>query len=210
MTAEMINRIYKKEKTSKKRIEKLIRRLLIELGENPDKEGLVGTPARIAEMYQEIFAGYRMNDDDDDDAELDVSFVSEETDVIVVKDIRFYSMCEHHMLPFYGKIQIVYIPSGKVFGISKLNHVVERYARRLQIQERLTRQIADAVIAGMGVKGISVIVEAKHLCMKLRGVRNDGSVITECNRGVMEQKEFREHVVPLIYTSAEPKLRSVV
>ena len=203
----MINRIYKKEKTSKKTIEKLIRRLLIELGENPDKEGLVGTPARIAEMYQEIFAAYRMNDDD---AELDVSFVSEETDAIVVKDIRFYSMCEHHMLPFYGKIQIVYIPSGKVFNISKLNHVVERYARRLQIQERLTRQIADAIIAGVEVKGISVIVEAKHLCMKMRGVRNVSSVITEYNRGVMEQKEFREHVVPLIYTSAEPKLRSVV
>ena len=202
----MINSIDKKEKTSKKRIEKLIRGLLIELGENPDKEGLVGTPARIAEMYQEIFAGYRMNDD----AELDVSFVSEEIDAIVVKDIRFYSMCEHHMLPFYGKIQIVYIPSGKVFCISKLNHVVERYVRRLQIQERLTRQIADAIIAGMGVKGISVVVEAKHLCMKMRGVRNDRSVITECNRGVMEQKEFREHVVPLIYTSAEPKLRSVV
>jgi GTP cyclohydrolase I len=204
---EMIQRKKnKKEKTSKKRIEKLIRGLLIELGENPDKEGLVGTPARIAEMYQEIFAGYRMNDD----AELDVSFVSEEIDAIVVKDIRFYSMCEHHMLPFYGKIQIVYIPSGKVFGISKLNHVVERYARRLQIQERLTRQIADAIIAGMGVKGISVVVEAKHLCMKMRGVRNDSSVITECNRGVLEQKEFREHVVPLIHTSAEPKLRTVV
>jgi GTP cyclohydrolase I len=204
---EMIQRKKnKKEKTSKKRIEKLIRGLLIELGENPDREGLVGTPARIAEMYQEIFAGYRMNDD----AELDVSFVSEEIDAIVVKDIRFYSMCEHHMLPFYGKIQIVYIPSGKVFGISKLNHVVERYARRLQIQERLTRQIADAIIAGMGVKGISVVIEAKHLCMKMRGVRNDSSVITECNRGVMEQKEFREHVVPLIHTSVEPKLRTVV
>jgi len=202
----MINRIDKKEKTSKKRIEKLIRGLLIELGEDPDKEGLVGTPARIAEMYQEIFAGYRMNDD----AELDASFVSEEIDAIVVKDIRFYSMCEHHMLPFYGKIQIVYIPSGKVFGISKLNHAVERYARRLQIQERLTRQIADAIITGMGVKGISVVVEAKHLCMKMRGVRNDSSVITECNRGVLEQKEFREHVVPLIHTSAEPKLRTVV
>ena len=204
---EMIQRKKnKKEKTSKKTIEKLIRGLLIELGENPDREGLVGTPDRIAEMYQEIFAGYRMNDD----AELDVSFVSEEIDAIVVKDIRFYSMCEHHMLPFYGKIQIVYIPSGKVFGISKLNHVVERYARRLQIQERLTRQIADALIAGMGVKGISVVVEAKHLCMKMRGVRNDSSVITECNRGVMEQKEFREHVVPLIHTSAEHKLRTVV
>ena len=204
---EMIQRKKnKKENTSKKRIEKLIIGLLNELGENPDREGLVGTPASIAEMYQEIFAGYRMNDD----AELDVSFVSEEIDAIVVKDIRFYSMCEHHMLPFYGKIQIVYIPSGKVFGISKLNHVVERYARRLQIQERLTRQIADALIAGMEVKGISVVVEAKHLCMKMRGVRNDSSVITECNRGVMEQKEFREHVVPLIHTSAEPKLRTVV
>ena len=118
----MINRIDKKEKTSKKRIEKPIRGLLIEIGEDPDKEGLVGTPARIAEMYQEIFAGYRMNDD----AELDASFVSEEIDAIVVKDIRFYSMCKHHMLPFYGKIQIVYIPSGKAFGILKLNHVVER------------------------------------------------------------------------------------
>ena len=202
----MINRIDKKEKTSKKRIEELIRGLLIELGEDPDKEGLVGTPARIAEIYQEIFSGYRMNDN----AELDVSFVSEEIDAIVVKDIRFYSMCKHHMLPFYGKIQIVYIPSGKAFGILKLNHVVERYARRLQIQERLTRQIADAIIAGMGVKGISVVVEAKHLCMKMRGVRNDSSVITECNRGVLEQKEFREHVVPLIHTSAEPKLRTVV
>ena len=199
----MIHRINKKEKISKKRIEKLIRQFLIELGENPDREGLVDMLACIAEMYEEIFAGYRMN------SGLDVSF-SEETDAIVVKDIRFYSMCEHHMLPFYGKIQIVYIPSGKVFGISKLNHVVERYDRRLQIQERLTRQIADAVIAGMGVKGISVIVEAKNLCMKMRGVRNDGSVITECNRGVMEPKEFREHVVPLIYTSAEPKLQSVV
>lgn len=203
---EMIQRKKIKENTSKKRIEKLIRGLLNELGENPDREGLVGTPARIAEMYQEIFAGYRMNDD----AELDASFVSEEIDAIVVKDIRFYSMCEHHMLPFYGKIQIVYIPSGKVFGISKLNRVVERYARRLQIQERLTRQIADAIITGMGVKGISVVVEAKHLCMKMRGVRNDSSVITECNRGVLEQKEFREHVVPLIHTSAEPKLRTVV
>src|ERR1051325_7666648 len=118
----MINRIDKKEKTSKKRIEELIRGLLIELGEDPDKEGLVGTPARIAEIYQKIFSGNRMNAN----AELDLSFVSEEIDAIVVKHIRFYSMCKHHMLPFSGKIQIVYIPSGKAFGILKLNHVVER------------------------------------------------------------------------------------
>jgi GTP cyclohydrolase IA len=200
----MTNRIHKKDKTSKKRIEKLIRQLLIELGENPDKEGLVDTPSRIAEMYQEIFAGYKMNDDDD--AKLDVSLVSEETDTIVAKDIQFYSICEHHMLPFYGKIQIACIPSGKIFDILKLNHVVEKYARRLQIQERLTGQIADAVIA-MGVKGVSVIIEAKHLCMKMRGVRSDSSMITKCNRGVMEQKEFRDHILPLIYTSSKFKLR---
>ena len=119
-----------------KRIEKLLRQLLIELGENPDREGLIQTPARMAEMFQEIFGGYTMN------AELDVSF-SEETDAIVAKNIEFYSMCEHHMLPFYGKIHIAYIPSGKVFGISKLARLVEKYARRMQIQERLTKQIAD-------------------------------------------------------------------
>ncbi|HJS82555.1 MAG TPA: GTP cyclohydrolase I FolE, partial [Nitrososphaera sp.] len=122
--------------TNKKRIAKLVRQLLIELGENPDREGLVGTPDRIADMYDEIFGGYRM------DAELDVSF-SEETDAIVAKDIQFYSMCEHHMLPFFGKIHVAYVPAGKVFGVSKLVRLVEKYSRRLQIQERLTKQVAD-------------------------------------------------------------------
>src|ERR671936_174348 len=136
----------------KKKIEKLIRRLLIELGENPDREGLIGTPHRIAEMYDEIFGGYRMN------AELDISF-SEESDAIIVKGIQFYSMCEHHMLPFYGKVDIAYIPSGKVFGISKLARLVEKYSRRLQIQERLTKEIADEIMK-MGVKGVLVIAEA--------------------------------------------------
>jgi GTP cyclohydrolase IA len=191
-----------KEEISKKRIEKLVRQLLIELGENPDREGLVDTPSRMAEMYEEIFAGYRMN------SGLDVTF-SEYADAIVAKDIQFYSMCEHHMLPFYGKIHIAYIPSSVSFDNTKLTYVVEKYARRLQIQERLTRQIADEII-GMGVKGVSVIVEAKHLCMKMRGVRNDSSIMTECNRGIMEQKQFREHAHSLIYTPAEPKLRSVL
>src|SRR5918993_5408700 len=119
----------KKDTINKKKIEKLLRQLLIELGENPDREGLRDTPRRMADMYEEIFAGYRMN------AELDVSF-GEETDAIIAKDIQFYSMCEHHMLPFYGKIHIAYVPSGKVFGISKLARLVEKYARRMQIQER--------------------------------------------------------------------------
>lgn len=142
-------------------------------------------------MYEEIFAGYRMN------SGLDVTF-SEYTDAIVAKDIQFYSMCEHHMLPFYGKIHIAYIPSSVSFDNTKLTYVVEKYARRLQIQERLTRQIADEII-GMRVKGVSVIVKAKHLCMKMRGV------IVE-----LWNKSNFENMLILIYTPAEPKLRSVL
>jgi GTP cyclohydrolase I len=176
---------------NKKKVAKLVRELLIELGENPDREGLVGTPSRMADMYEEIFGGYRM------DAELDVSF-SEETDAIIAKDIQFYSMCEHHMLPFFGKIHVAYIPSGKVFGVSKLVRLVEKYSRRLQIQERLTKQVADELVR-MGVKGALVIAEGEHLCMKMRGVRNDSSITTIAHRGIMEQKEMREHVLALIY-----------
>lgn len=176
---------------NRRRIAKLVRQLLLELGENPDREGLAGTPSRIADMYDEIFGGYRM------DAELDVSF-SEETDAVIAKDIQFYSMCEHHMLPFFGKIHVAYVPSGKVFGASKLVRLVEKYSRRLQIQERLTRQIADELVR-MGVKGAMVIAEGEHLCMKMRGVRNDCSITTIAHRGIMEQKEMREHVLALIY-----------
>lgn len=178
---------------NKKKVAKLVRQLLLELGENPDREGLVGTPTRIANMYDEIFGGYRM------DAELDISF-SEETDAIVAKDIQFYSMCEHHMLPFFGKIHVAYVPSGKVFGVSKLVRLVEKYSRRLQIQERLTRQVADELVR-MGVKGALVIAEGEHLCMKMRGVRNDSSITTIAHRGIMEKKEMREHVMALIYNS---------
>ena len=186
---------------NKKRVAKLVRQLLLELGENPDREGLLGTPTRIADMYEEIFGGYRM------DAELDVSF-SEETDAIVAKDIQFYSMCEHHMLPFFGKIHVAYVPSGKVFGVSKLVRLVEKYSRRLQIQERLTKQVADELVR-MGVKGALVIAEGEHLCMKMRGVRNDSSITTIAHRGIMEQKEMREHVMALIYNPKSEIRRSV-
>jgi GTP cyclohydrolase I len=183
--------IDKQKDVNKKKVAKLIRELLIELGENPDREGLADTPSRIAEMYEEIFGGYRM------DAELDVSF-SEETDAIIAKDIQFYSMCEHHMLPFFGKIHVAYIPSGKVFGVSKLVRLVEKYSRRLQIQERLTKQIADE-LERMGVKGALVVAEGEHLCMKMRGVRNDSSITTIAQRGIMDKKEVREQVLALIY-----------
>ena len=182
----------KKNAVNKNKIEKLIRSLLIELGENPDREGLVGTPRRIAEMYEEIFAGYRMN------SGLDISF-SEQSDTIIAKDIQFYSTCEHHMLPFYGKINIAYVPAGRVFGISKLARLVEKYSRRLQIQERLTKEVADEIMK-MGVKGVLIIVEGEHLCMKMRGVRNGSLIMTVAYRGILEQKELREHILSLIHT----------
>jgi GTP cyclohydrolase I len=182
-----------KSSINKKKIEKLVRQILIELGENPDREGLIGTPHRIAEMYVEIFSGYQMN------SELDISF-NEETDSIIAKDIQFYSMCEHHMLPFFGKIHIAYVPSGKVFGISKLARLVEKYSRRLQIQERLTKAIADEIMR-MGVKGVLVVAEGEHLCMRMRGVKNSGMITTVANRGVVAQSEAREHLLALIYNS---------
>jgi GTP cyclohydrolase IA len=192
----------KKKSTSlnKKKIEKIVRQLLIEIGENPNREGLLATPRRIAEMYDEIFGGYRM------DSELDISF-SEESDAIIAKDIQFYSMCEHHMLPFFGKITIAYIPSGKVFGLSKLARLVEKYSRRLQIQERLTKEIANEIMK-MGVKGALIVAEGEHLCMKMRGVRNGSMIMTMAQRGVLQQKELRENVLSLIYNS-KPELHSV-
>lgn len=185
---------------NKKRIEKILRKLLIELGENPDREGLIGTPRRMAEAYEEIFEGYRMS------SGLDVTF-SEETDTIIAKDIQFYSMCEHHMLPFYGKVHIAYLPDGKVFGISKLTRLVEKYSRRMQIQERMTKQIADE-ITKMGVRGVVVIAEGEHLCMKMRGVRNHSLIVTMAHRGLMEQKEIRENILALI-SNSRPDLRSL-
>jgi GTP cyclohydrolase I len=192
--------VNKKGELNKKKIAKLVRQLLIELGENPDREGLAGTPDRMANMYEEIFGGYKM------DAELDVTF-SEETDVIIAKDIQFYSMCEHHMLPFFGKIHVAYVPSGRVFGVSKLVRLVEKHSRRLQIQERLTKAVADELIK-MGVKGAMVIAEGEHLCMKMRGVRNDSSIMTIAYRGSMEQKDLREHVLAMIQ-NAKGDIRSV-
>ncbi|HEY9485372.1 MAG TPA: GTP cyclohydrolase I FolE [Nitrososphaeraceae archaeon] len=186
------SRVQKTGTINKNKIEKIIRQLLVELGENPDREGLIGTPKRIAEMYEEIFSGYKMN------SELDVSF-SEETNAIIAKDIQFYSMCEHHMLPFYGRVHIAYVPNGKVFGLSKLVRLAEKYSRRMQIQERLTTEIADE-ISKRGVSGVIVIAEGEHLCMKMRGVRNNNSIITIAYRGIFEEKGIRENILNLIYT----------
>jgi GTP cyclohydrolase I len=178
---------------NKEKIKKLVRELLVELGENPEREGLKETPERIAELYEEILNGYTM------DSELDVQF-TENSDVVVVREIQFYSMCEHHMLPFFGKVHVAYIPNGKVFGISKLVRLVEKYAKRLQIQERLTKQVADE-LQEMGVRGALVLAEGDHMCMRMRGVKNNSRIMTIAYRGEFEKKELREHIVSMIYTS---------
>ena len=174
----------------KNRVEKLIRELIIEIGEDPTREGLRATPARIAKAYKEIFEGY------DSNSELSVQF-SEDSEVVVAKDIQFYSMCEHHMLPFFGKIQIAYAPNGRVFGISKLVRLVEKYSKRLQIQERLTKNIADE-LHSHGVKGVAVMAEAEHLCMKMRGVKNDARVSSSAFRGMYENQNQKEEIVRII------------
>jgi len=174
----------------KERVKKLVRELIIEIGEDPTREGLRETPERIANMYKEIFGGY------DSDSELLVQF-SEDSDVVIVRDIQFYSMCEHHMLPFFGKINIAYSPNGKVFGISKLVRLVEKYSKRLQIQERLTKNIADELYS-QGVKGVVVFADAEHLCMKMRGVRNNAMLSSSAFRGIYENKEEKESIITLI------------
>jgi len=174
----------------KERVKKLVRELIIEIGEDPTREGLQETPERIANMYNEIFGGY------DSDSELSVQF-SEDSDVVIARDIQFYSMCEHHMLPFFGKIHIAYSPNVKVFGISKLVRLVEKYSKRLQIQERLTKNIADELYS-QGVKGVVVFADAEHLCMKMRGVRNNATLSSSAFRGIYENKEEKETIMALI------------
>jgi len=174
----------------KERVKKLVRELIIEIGEDPTREGLKDTPERIANMYQEIFGGY------DSDSELSVQF-SEDSDVVIARNIQFYSMCEHHMLPFFGKIHIAYSPNGRVFGISKLARLVEKYSKRLQIQERLTKNIADELFA-QGVKGVVVLADAEHFCMKMRGVRNDAILTTSAYRGIYENREEKESIMTMI------------
>jgi GTP cyclohydrolase I len=152
------------------------------IGDDPAREGLAGTPGRVAEMYAELFVGLDMNPQE----ELTVGFEEGHREMVIVRDIPFHSMCEHHILPFYGVVHIGYIPNdtGRVVGASKLARVVEIFAKRLQIQERMTTQIADAIVSGLDPDGVGVIVQAEHLCMIMRGIKKPGSaIVTSALRG---------------------------
>lgn len=181
----------------KAKIETAFKSILEAIGENPEREGLAATPARVARMYEEIFSG--MNSDPRD--YLDVSFTEYHDELVLVKDIPVYSMCEHHFLPFYGLAHVAYIPKGgQVIGISKLARVVESYARRPQLQERLTSQIADCIFDTLKPMGVGVVIQAEHMCMTMRGVKKPGALtITSALRGIFETRpETRAELFALI------------
>lgn len=169
------------------RIRTAVASIIKAIGEDPKREGLADTPRRVAEMYTELFMGV----DIDPKEELTVGYELGHREMVVVRDIPFYSMCEHHLLPFYGTVHVGYIPdvSGRVVGISKLARVVEIIARRPQIQERMTTEIADAIFDGLNPDGVAVVVQAEHLCMIMRGIKKPGSnVITSAIRGAFRRR----------------------
>lgn len=169
------------------KVEKAVTMILEAIGEDPSREGLKDTPARVARMYEEIFCGLK----EDPEAHLEKIFAENHKEMVLVKDIPLYSMCEHHLLPFYGKAHVAYIPrEGKVTGLSKLARVVEGYAKRPQLQERLTSQVADTIMRRLNPMGVLVVIEAEHMCMTFRGVRKPGSkTVTSAVRGLFQKSE---------------------
>jgi len=166
-------------------IHDLVESLLLELGEDPDRQGLKSTPDRVARALRELTDGYGVHPQD---VIADAVFDQDYDEMVVVKDINFYSLCEHHMLPFFGSIHVGYLPRGKVVGLSKIPRLVEVFSRRLQIQERLTRQIAEALNESLSPRGVGVVVEARHLCMEMRGVETPGGhMMTSCMLGTFRR-----------------------
>ncbi|HND51811.1 MAG TPA: GTP cyclohydrolase I FolE [Pirellulaceae bacterium] len=179
------------------RIERAVREILTAIGEDPDREGLLETPARVARMYAEVFGGLH----EDPRQHLKKVFTEQYDEIVLVKDIRFHSMCEHHLLPFFGVAHIGYVPKGKVLGLSKLARVVESVARRPQVQERMTEEVANLLVEQLDAKGVAVVVEGEHTCMTIRGVQKPGSkCVTSAMKGLFRSNlSTREEVLQLIY-----------
>ena len=180
----------------KQKVEQAIRLLLEGIGEDTEREGLKDTPDRIARMCMEIYGGL----DEEADQHLAKQFEVENNEMVLEKDITFYSMCEHHLMPFYGRAHVAYIPNGKVVGLSKLARTVDVYARRLQIRERMTAQIADDIMKYLAPQGVMVMLEAEHMCMTMRGIKKPGSqTVTMVTRGVFaENKELQDRFLQLV------------
>jgi GTP cyclohydrolase I len=188
---------HKKMKKQRDAIEGAVTQILENMGENPEREGLLRTPERVARMYEELTAGYHT-----DPIEMinDALFSVDYSEMVVVKDIDFYSLCEHHLLPFYGRAHVAYIPNGKVVGLSKIPRIVEMFARRLQVQERMTQQIANFIDEVLQPYGVAVVVEGVHMCMMMRGVKKaNASMVTSAVLGTFKEdpktrSEFMEHI----------------
>ncbi|HEX2210324.1 MAG TPA: GTP cyclohydrolase I FolE [Longimicrobium sp.] len=176
----------------------IVRRMLAELGENPDRNGLLKTPERVEKSMRWLTRGYGLSVQD---AIGDALFEEEHHNMVLVKDIEMYSMCEHHLLPFFGKVHVAYIPNGKIVGLSKLPRVVEIFARRLQVQERLTEQVANALMEVLEPQGVGVVIEAAHLCMMMRGVEKQNSkTVTSAMKGVfLDDLRTREEFLRLVH-----------
>jgi GTP cyclohydrolase I len=173
-----------KHEVDRPRIERAVREILIAIGDDPDREGVLGTPERVADAYAYLFAGLG----EDPTRHLELGFMESARDTVLVRDIPLASLCEHHLLPFTGRAHVGYVPNGRVVGLSKLARLVEGYARRPQLQERLTAQIADALYQSLGSRGAIVVIEADHTCMTARGVQKPGSItITSAVRGIYEE-----------------------
>ena len=185
------------QKIDQERVRKAVREILKAIGEDPEREGLVDTPDRVARMYSEIFCGI----DEDPCKHLTRQFSEDKhNEMVIVRDIPFASMCEHHMMPFIGKAHVAYIPAeGRITGLSKIARVVEGYSHRLQLQERLTTQIADALMRVLEPQGVLVIIEAEHMCMTIRGVKKPGSMtVTSAVRGIFHKTATRSEALELI------------
>ena len=179
------------------RIERAVQEILAAVGEDPSREGLLETPARVARMYAEMFAGLKV----DPRQHLQKVFTEQYDEVVLVRDISFCSMCEHHLLPFMGQAHVAYVPNGKVVGLSKLARVVEVVSRRPQVQERMTEDIATMLVEELGAKGVAVVIEASHSCMTIRGIKKPGSsMVTSALKGIFRSNvSSRAEVLQLIY-----------
>jgi GTP cyclohydrolase I len=182
------------------RIERAVREILLAIGEDPDRDGLLATPHRVARMYQEVFAGLS----EDPGEHLSVMFEADHEEMVMVKDIPLYSVCEHHLVPWFGRAHVAYIPNedGRITGLSKLARLVDGYSRRPQVQERLTSQVADRIESVLAPRGVLVVVEAEHLCMSMRGVRKPGALtVTSAVRGLMrDSAAARNEAMSFIHT----------
>lgn len=179
------------------RIERAVRELLLAVGDDPDREGLRETPARVARMYAELFGGLHI----DPKQYLEKFFTEKYDEIVLVRDISFCSICEHHLMPFMGKAHIGYLPAGKVVGLSKLARLVEAVSRRPQVQERMTEEVAGLLVSELGARGVAVVMEATHTCMTIRGVRKPGSVcVTSAMKGAFRSNlSTRSELMQLIY-----------